>query len=232
MAFDIYAGGFARFYAREWENVAQKQARETGMRYQIIYSAQDPGPAKWDDVQAAVGHWKTALVRGLGENAPKDLNWSEDRDAPYFTDRPGWDGYSALVLMAASTATNTPLPEKLPKDSLTSDVLVRTQATAFQGAYRSITQTQLWLPGSFEFGFDFVDLCEQKVCVTSVKRLHADLLALKDANGITNEQSQTIMREGYEDGADFIRIAVFGLTVFERIAQEAERHSLPVFLSY
>jgi len=232
MAFDVYVGGFSRFYAREWENVAQKHARETGMRYQMIHAGEDPGPANWDEVQAAVEQWKAALKQGLRENAPADLDWDEGRDAAYFTDRPGWDGYAALVLLAACTASKSPCPDKLPEDALTSNIVVRSHAAAFQGGYRSITQVQLWLPGSYEFSFDFFDLCNQKVHIGSVKRLSRDLQALKEAHGLSNEQVANSLREGYADGAGFMPISIFGLAIFERLANEALEHRLPVLLSF
>jgi hypothetical protein len=232
MAFDVYVGGFSRFYAREWENVAQKHARETGMRYQVIHAGGDPGPAKWEEVQAAVEQWKTILRQGLRENAPPDLDWDEGRGAPYFTDRPGWDGYSALVVLAACAASKTPCPDKLPKDALTSDVVVRSHAAAFQGGFRSLTQVQLWLPGSFEFSFDFFDLCKQKMPIGSVKRLSRDLQALKEAHGLSDQQVATSLKEGYGDDSPFMPIAIFGLAIFERLANEAIQNRLPILLSF
>jgi hypothetical protein len=151
---------------------------------------------------------------------------------PYFTDRPGWDGYSALVLMAAYTACKEPFPEKLPKDALTSEILTRTIAPDFRGGYRSITQVQLWLPGSFEFSFDFVDLCNQKIHVGSVQRLNKDLRDLMSVQGLTEQQIATSLREAYEDGADFKTIANFGLAVFMRIANDALKDKLPIMLSF
>jgi hypothetical protein len=160
------------------------------------------------------------------------LDWSEDRDAPYFTDRPGWDGYSGLVLLAAHTATNTPLPAKLPKHSLNSDILLRAQGSNFKGGYRSITQAQLWLPGSFEFSFDFVDPCNQKTHIGSVRRLKMDLAALQTAHQLTNEQMQVALRDAYEDPSNFESVSRFGLAIFSRIAAEAEANHLPILLSY
>jgi hypothetical protein len=232
MAFDVYAGGFARFYAREWENVAQKHARETGMEYQIIHAGGDSGPAKWEEVQEAVAHWRAALMNGLRENAPADLDWNEGRDAPYFTDRPGWDGYSALVLMAACVACKEPFPKKIPKDALASDILARTLSPNFHGGFRSITQVQLWLPGLFEFSFDFVDLCNQKTHVGSVQCLNTDLRELVSNQGLSEQQLATSLREAYEDGADFRKIAHFGLAVFSRLADEPLKHRLPIILSF
>jgi hypothetical protein len=232
MAFDIYAGGFSRFYAREWENVMQKHARETGMQYKMIHTGGEQKPPRWEEVQQNVSHWKAALKNGLRENAPDDLDWSEERDAPYFTDRPGWDGYAGLVLLAASTACNSPLPPFLPKDALNSDIIVRAQGTAFGGAYRSIIQAQLWLPAAFDYSFDFVDFCDQKVHVASVRSLEADLRALQQAHQITEPQLQKSLKDAYEDSADFMSVARFGLAILLKIASEAAAHKLPIMLSY
>ena len=35
MALDVYVGSLARYYAGEWENIAEKAARERGAQYQI-----------------------------------------------------------------------------------------------------------------------------------------------------------------------------------------------------
>lgn len=66
MSFDVYVGGFARFFAREWEYVAQKWARETGTHYQMIGPDGPPQAANWDKVAEAVMHWKAAINKGLG----------------------------------------------------------------------------------------------------------------------------------------------------------------------
>ena len=231
MSFDVYAGGFARYFAREWENVVQKHARETGMEYRMIRPGNDPGPAKWEDVQAAVGHWKAALKQGLGPNDPGDIDWNEGRDAPYFTDRPGWDGYSALVVMAACAACQEPLPERIAEDSLTSDVVMRAQAANFQGHYQAITRVQLWLPGSFEFSFDFVDLCNEKTHVGSLSRFVQELDVLMQVYGITEEQLAAA-QPGGKDDTEFLPVARFGLAVFRQVAGNALKSRLPMMLSF
>ena len=232
MAFDIYAGGFARYFAREWENVMQKTARERGMPYQMIRPDGDAGPAKWEDVQEGVQNWRAAIIQGLRDNAPADLDWDESRNAPYFTDRPGWDGYSALVLMAACAACEEPLPEKLPAEALASPVIERVNAPNFQAGYRSITQVQLWLPGSFNFGFEFVDLCNQKIFIGSVENLVKSLDALSQKGGFTEEEKATALRDNYDDQANCRTIARFGLAVFQGVARQALSHRLPMMLSF
>lgn len=232
MAFDIYAGGFARFYAREWENVVQAHARETGMHYQMIYPGDDPGPADWDEVAEAVQRWRQAIIAGLGEHAPVNLDWSEDRSGPYFTDRPGWEGYSGLVVMAACTALGEPLPDRLDEDALVSEVVQRTYDPELRGAFRSITRTQLWLPGTFEFSFDFVNLCDEQIHIASLQLLNKNLAELKERQQIDEGEAEAVLREGCGEDADVRTMGVFGYAVFAKVARQALENRLPMILSF
>jgi hypothetical protein len=156
----------------------------------------------------------------------------EERDAPYFTDRPGWDGYSALVVLAASVATETPVPEQLPENALGCDIVLRAQSVLTPRALRSITQAQLWLPGTFDFSFEFVDLCEQKVHISSVASLVCDLATLREAADLTPEQLGDCAREQPASGDSFQSLSLFGLAVFTNVAREALKYRLPVLLSF
>ncbi len=67
MAFDVYVGGFSRYYAREWENAGQKSARENGAEYRMIGPDGPPQGADWQEVSEAVTHWLAAINNGLGD---------------------------------------------------------------------------------------------------------------------------------------------------------------------
>jgi hypothetical protein len=198
----------------------------------MIYASEDPGPANWEDVQKVVGLWKADLVRGLGPQAPADLDWDESRSAPYFTDRPGWDAYTALVLLAACTACGEPMPERLPEDALVADVVLRTHHSEMRRAHRSITLAQLWLPGSFEFSFDFVDLCREKIHISSIAGLVLDLDHLMAKNGISETDLAAALQGGPGENPTAFKIARFGLAVFRHVALDARKNQLPLMLSF
>ena len=120
MALDVYVGTLTRYYTREWENVAQRQAREQGLKYTLI---SPDGP--WDklekpdptEVSTVIERWREALNQGLGENISQPLSWDESANAPYFTDRPSYQGYSGLQLWAAYAAkSDAAAPTSLPKE--------------------------------------------------------------------------------------------------------------------
>lgn len=232
MALDLYAGGFSRYYAREWENVVQAQARLDGINYNVIRLPDDPGPTDWDEATACVNAWRAEMLQGLGQHAPAELDWDESRNAPYHTDRPNWDGYAALVLLAACTACKEPLPAQLPQDALASEVVLRTHDPAIRPGYRSITKAQLWVPALFTFTFDFPDLTDEKSHIASVACLIEDLASLMAIHQITEADLAASLRDGYADGAPFMPIARFGLAIFLSVARKAHKDRLPMCLNF
>lgn len=59
--------------------------------------ANENDQASPEDVRAAVEAWRGAMAQSL--NVPSLGN--EDPNAPYFTDKPAWDGFGGLLLWAA-----------------------------------------------------------------------------------------------------------------------------------
>src|SRR5882724_7787963 len=102
MAFDAHVGTLTRFYRREWENVAQRMARTQGLKYEKIYAGGKPeDPPAADEIRQAVTDWCSALTSGLKGHGVEAVSWDERDDQPYFTERPGYDGYGAMLLWAA-----------------------------------------------------------------------------------------------------------------------------------
>src|SRR5262245_6788468 len=167
MALDIYVGGFARFFAREWENVTQKWARETGTEYRLIGPNGPPKAADWDEVVGAVTHWKAAINTGLGNNLCSPLDWDESRHAASFTDRPGYDGYGALLVSAAHAERGTSPPLQYSGEWYSDDAFVECSKPKQGQKFRPLICGSLWLPGKFAFSFDFESLTGEKVHICS-----------------------------------------------------------------
>lgn len=233
MAFDIYAGPFTRFYRRDWENVVQRQARLAGTEYKMIYAGGDPGPPPpAREVREAVDAWRGAILHALAEHGLKNLSWSEDDGAEYITDRPGWEGYSGLLLWAAyaEKAGEQP-PYELPK-SWSDDPTYQSVMASEQGMhFVSILQASLWLPGDFDFCFKFPGLVDQEVMIGSCKGLRDQLRELEQRpltwktpsflQGLRGKSSVTT-----EDAAKS------GHACFSAIANEATEKGLPIVLSF
>jgi hypothetical protein len=103
MGLDIYVGSLTRYYRRDWETVVQQAGRESGMEVQIIFSGEtvpDPDLSE-DETRAAILDWRANLDKELTQYLSEGLNWSEESSTLYFTDKPDWNGYGALMLWCA-----------------------------------------------------------------------------------------------------------------------------------
>lgn len=232
MAFDLYVGGFARFYAREWENVAQKWARETGARYQMIGPDGPPQAANWDEVAEAVTCWKAAINNGLGSNLSQKIDWDESSAAPYFTDRPGYDSYGALVVWAAHAERGTEAPESYDGEWMSDEAFIESSKPNLGQKYRPIICGTLWLPGEFEFSFDCEDLTGEKVHICSNSSLQRSLRDLNSNTfGMSSGELDDALTSNVGDNPSLRSLARFGLALFQRLADESVRYHLPIVFS-
>lgn len=105
MGMDVYVGPLRRYFARDWLTAAQQADAAAGLSVTATRAPagrlagrpadeSTPSPAQ---VEEAVMAWQASLLASLG----RDDAWPEDPALPYWTDKPGWDGFGALVLLAA-----------------------------------------------------------------------------------------------------------------------------------
>ena len=231
MALDLYVGGFARYFALDWENVGQKQAKESGMEYRIIRPDGPPQAADWDEAAGAVGQWREAINGGLGDALAEPLSWDETHDAPYFSDRPGYDGYGALVIWAAHAEAGGNPPEQYNEEWFEDEAVVEVSTPKEGQKYRPIVCGNLWLPSDFMFSFDFQGLTGQKVHICSNLALQQSLAALNETTFKMNEaQIAESLQGGYEENAPLQQVASFGFAVMQDMCDKSVKHHLPIML--
>ena len=121
--------------------------------------------------------------QSLGSKITRPLDWDENLDAPYFTGRPGWDGFGSLVLWAAY-AEHPALrqPATLPEEWDNDPALMRSNVAGFRSRYSHLVRNvELWLPSPFEFTFEGEDIDGRRVVVGSTSTLHRQLDELNAA---------------------------------------------------
>ena len=60
--------------------------------------------------------WRSGLSKSLGENIAAVLDWDESGSSPYTTDRPGYPGYSGLMIWAAYSGDDAKVaPKDIPE---------------------------------------------------------------------------------------------------------------------
>ncbi|HTK76374.1 MAG TPA: hypothetical protein VL371_14010 [Gemmataceae bacterium] len=255
MAFDVYVGTMTRFYLREWENVAQRMAREQGMHYQMIYAGGEPEPPpSADDLRQAVASWCEALSGALQSHGFGPVVWDEDEQKPYFTDRPAWDGYSALLVWAAHAEHPAlPIPAEAPQSWAEDPAYQRSTLREFKSRYRTILEPELWLPTEFPFVFEAATLVSEKACIGSVFTLKQQLDDLHQQTGTQLErlrQTPQVDAPGTKkpgflgglfrrtrprpepDKPGLAEVAESGLAIFRDLSAKACEHRLPMLLHY
>ena len=120
MGLDIYAGTLTRYYSHNWKTVVQQWAEENGYSFNRITPDGEPADDEElspTDVQAAVENWRDQILAAISQpNQPPYAPWPEDNEKPYYTDKPDWDAFGAMLLVAACRTYEEPVPPTVEKD--------------------------------------------------------------------------------------------------------------------
>lgn len=236
MALDVYVGSLARYYAGEWENISERAARERGGQPPSLRPGasgaigEDPGR-----IRSAMSAWQAALVHSLGDRVADPLDWDESPEAPYFTGRPGWDGFGSLVLWAAyAEHPALRLPEALPEEWDNDLALVRSNAEGFRSRYSHLVRNvELWLPCAFEFTFEGEDARGRRVVMGSATMLRRQL---SDLNSATWKATASVVdrwgRSPPSPDASLEQRARYAFAVLSELVEQAVEHGLPMKLDY
>ena len=237
MALDVYVGPLTRYYTGDWENVAERSARERGrpsVRPTSAAGLADRGKES-DLVRPRVLDWRSALGRSLGDRVSAPLDWEESADAAHFTGRPGWDGFGSLVLWAAYAehpALRRPLT--LPEEWDDDLALIRCNADSFRSRYSHLVRNvELWLPCDFQFTFEGEDVDGRRIVVGSVQMLSGQLGDLNAATWkVRADETGDWARRPPPADAPLELQARYAFAVMSDLARRAVEHRLPMKLDY
>lgn len=119
MGLDIYAGTFTRYYSHNWKTAVQQWAEENGYTFSRISPDGDPiddGEEDPEDIRQAVVNWRDQILSAAAQaNQTSYLPWNEDHITPYYTDKPDWDAFGALLLYTSCTVYGEPVPAAVQK---------------------------------------------------------------------------------------------------------------------
>ena len=121
MGLDIYAGTLTRYYSHNWKTVVQQWAEENGYTFNRITPDGEPADNEEElspaEIQAAVEDWRDQILAAISQpNQPHYTPWPEDNERPYYTDKPDWDAFGAMLLVAACHTYEEPVPLTVEKD--------------------------------------------------------------------------------------------------------------------
>jgi hypothetical protein len=166
---------------------------------------------------------------------PEPLDWDESADAPYFTDKPAWDGYQGLLLRAAyQEHPGLQIPVEIPKDFDKDPAIQRSMAADSQTSYPSLlSNAQFWFPVRFPFVFEAPDASGKKVRIASSVSLAQELNELNRKTWNMNEaELDQCAMDGCDAGSPLEMAARFGFALFRRHALLSVTHRLPLLLDW
>lgn len=116
MGLDIYAGTLTRYYSHNWKTAVQQWAEKNGYTFQKITPsgpAADAEELSPVEIQRGVENWRDQILAAISQ--PSCALWPEDNERPYYTDKPDWDAFGAMLLVAACHTYDEPVPRTVEK---------------------------------------------------------------------------------------------------------------------
>lgn len=236
MGLDVYVGSLTRYYSQDWETVTQKHAREKGIPVKVV-RPNEPEDAITDpdEIRSDVIAWRENLSRELESYLSEPLDWDESPRSPYFTDKPGWDCYSSLLLWAAySEHPDLVCPKECVEDWTKDEAFRRSSDPEFDTNYPSLlSNTEIWLPADFRFTFAGPDLAGDTINYGSTVALREELNELNSRTwGADNSMLAVWCKKGAGHLAPLEIGARFAFAVFFELAGVATEHKLIMKLDY
>jgi hypothetical protein len=243
MGLDVYVGSLTRYYAHDWETIVQQTAKREGIEVQVI-RANAPSSNEIRDpaaIQRLVVEWRQDLGASLkqAQLISTDLDWPELPDSPYFTDKPDWDCFGAMTLLAAyEEEPKRRFGGRWPKnlsESWTRDSKLAARLSAqVPPRYSHIYGCTAWIPVMFKNPIRGPVPGGAPILIGSSVALleQLDLLNQQTFAGAPDDLAR--WRREMPDGADsrFEPKAKAGLAMFLELTRLAVDHRLPMLLDY
>jgi hypothetical protein len=234
MALDVYVGSLTRYYAGAWENPVERTLREQGVPHRVRSTTPADATKSQDRIRPRVIAWRAALARALGDRIAGPLEWDESEVAPWFTRRPGWDGFGSLVLWAAyAEHPALRLPETLAEEWDHDVALMRSTAEGFRSRYSHLVRNvEMWLPVAFEITFEGEDVEGRRAVMGSVTTLRRQLADLNAATWKASAADVVAWGQMATEMGSVETRARYAFAILTELAQRAQTECLPMKLDH
>lgn len=243
MGLDIYAGPLCRYYAGDWMTVIQRWGAEQGvpvtvvrpnsgmagifgrffsrLTANLINQRPEDGVRAWGERIAQAGHFPSS----------SDWNWTESLSAPYETDKPSWDGYGAVQLLAAYAEKKKPVPADVQPADWSNDS-VFADVEKMPTVFTHIIGPELWLPVAFEKVFSAPEPNGSQTKMGSVFTLWDQFQMLNTATWSADPEAIRGWRMADFDPDNFDEVARWGYSIWYCLVEFAVKNRVAMRLDY
>ena len=146
MGLDLYAGTFTRYYTRNWKTVVEAWAEANGVDFKRT-ETEDEEKLSPEEVQEIVCAWRDEMLQVVTHENQLPETWEESNDKAYYTDKPDWDAFGAMLLVTAAHTYEETIPETLEKGwDFTEHPLIKRLAEDHEHVYSLFRSVMVWVP--------------------------------------------------------------------------------------
>lgn len=235
MGLDIYGGTLTRYYSGQWKTIMQLADRPGEPPTLVV---RPPGSLIDSDAERTrerIVAWRTKVQGDIQKaGALRDpFDWPEGMEQPYFTDKPDWPSFGAMVLLAAYTEREHALPKVLA-ESWEQDPILRAIDSSSEPTYGHLYFVEMWFPVSDMAVFNTASPINKPIRIGSLPWL---LHHLRDLNSRTFQLTESEVEDLRVDvplpsDRTFEPLARAGLGITLHIALKSMRSRVPVLLDY
>lgn len=241
MGLDIYAGTLTRYYTRNWKTAVQQWSEQNNIRCNIITPNGEMRNENIDaeEVQHSVELWMEALTSGLSDKDILFKSWEENNEKEYYTDKPGWDGYGALVILSACLYSGKEVPKFYEKSSDWNDDPV-VQTFVINESYTNpfLNGIEMWVPFEGCMSFSYIFPTGKEANMSTVEQLESDLQYMNkmrwnaDEETILSWLNTEVASDADKDTFDFDALSKFAYCIFYKAVLFAKENKVPIRLDY
>lgn len=250
MGLDVYSGCLVRYYSRNWKTAVQQWAEQNGVAVNVV-RANDAEPVPVEVITDDVTSWRDKLLSELSEYINYPVIWNEDNDiTDYYTDKPDWCAFHALLLFFAARYLGETVPDTVPKDfTVFEHPLYKKFMKITQNQY-SLYECEWWLPVRDTLMFPAVLPTGHERTLATVGLLESELREINAIDWKAGEktilswtQTQGYPTDGYfRDGKaemgeihteyDTVSLAKFAFSILWQAVAHSKKHGTLIILDY
>lgn len=258
MGLDIYAGTLTRYYTDNWKSATQQWAEANGLSFSRITpqgeQAHKESQLSTPEIQEIMENWQSQILAALtSPERPAYAPWTEDNVSPYYTDKPDWDAFGALLLYAAARTYGEPLPKTVEKNwDFEKHPLIQRISEDEKMLWSLFIGASWWLPLEEGVAFNGSDPAGGEVTISTAGALKKELNQINSIGWQADEETilSWTQTEGYpadgeiRDGKltdagiaehtvyDTESLAKFAFSIFWKAAKFSLENRVPILLDF
>lgn len=179
MGLDIYSGKLIRYYSGDWQTRLAQLLSSNSDKFTVIDVSGNEIEQETDDesvaeVRKIITQWADSLAASIAPTLSTPL-WDETTECDYYTDKPGWEGYGALVMLQACLTLKHKVPEYVEARWNVFDEPVVKKALSMDTGNSLLSAVVLWLPIDMLTIFDGPLPTGEEVSIATVALLKQEL---------------------------------------------------------